>query len=146
MALPAFARCCAPCSNVCCRGPCWDRQPDGRMGTVALHRPCWAYLAGGASQRASCEMIASKFTCTFMSTQWFSRSKSDEFDDILRCALYINLYSSTCDGRWQTGDRLYKEHNIRKEKQAPQNTHSRLQLAQTVVQDYELKWRQQKYH
>jgi len=34
---------------------------------------------------------------------------------------------------------MYKEHNISKEKQAPQNTHSRLQLAQTVVQDYELK-------
>ena len=31
---------------------------------------------------------------------------------------------------------MYKEHNKSK-KQAPQNTHSRLQLTQTVVQDYQ---------
>jgi len=24
---------------------------------------------------------------------------------------YKNLYSSTCDSKWQTGDRMYKEHN-----------------------------------
>jgi len=32
---------------------------------------------------------------------------------------------------------MYKEHNKSKKKQAPQNTLSRLQLTQTVVQDYQ---------